>query len=97
MATKIELQKPFEEFPLSEKIEKVEEVVKKEILPMLAMDGGSLDVMDIREGANRDTYIYVKYRGACAACAMAGGATLFAIEETLRKRLGSDRIRVVIL
>jgi Fe-S cluster biogenesis protein NfuA len=97
MATETGTQKPFEELPLSEKIERVEEVVKKEILPMLAMDGGFLEVMDIREGANRDTYIYVKYGGACAACAMAGGATLFAIEETLRKRLGSDRIRVIIL
>jgi NifU-like protein len=83
----------FEELSLKEKIEKIEEVLKKDILPMLAFDGGFAEVVDIREN-NGETHVYIKYGGACAACSSAGGATLFAIEETLRKRLDTDKIRV---
>jgi Fe-S cluster biogenesis protein NfuA len=85
--------KKFEEMNLKEKIEAIEEVIKKEILPMLAFDGGMAEVLDVREN-NGETHVYIRYGGACAACSSAGGATLFAIEETLRKRLDTDKIRV---
>jgi len=83
----------FENLPLKEKIEKIEEVIKKEIAPMLAFDGGYVEVVDVRE-SNGEVHIYIKYGGACAACSAAGGATLFAIEERLRKSLNTDKIRV---
>ncbi|GAX87637.1 NifU-like protein [Lebetimonas natsushimae] len=85
--------KKFEEMNLKEKIEAIEEVIKKDILPMLAFDGGMAEVLDVREN-NGETHVYIRYGGACAACSSAGGATLFAIEETLRKRLDTDKIRV---
>jgi Fe-S cluster biogenesis protein NfuA len=85
--------KKFEEMNLKEKIEAIEEVIKKDILPMLAFDGGMAEVLDVREN-NGETHVYIRYGGACSACSSAGGATLFAIEETLRKRLDTDKIRV---
>ena len=85
--------KKFEEMDLKEKIEAIEEVLKKDIMPMLAFDGGYAEVVDVREN-NGEVHVYIRYGGACAACSSAGGATLFAIEETLRKRLDSDKIRV---
>ena len=88
------MKKKFEEMDLKEKIEAIEEVLKKDIMPMLAFDGGYAEVVDVREGNNGETHIFIRYGGACAACSSAGGATLFAIEETLRKRLDSDKIRV---
>jgi Fe-S cluster biogenesis protein NfuA len=83
----------FDNLSIKEKIEKIEEVLKKDILPMLAFDGGYAEVVDVRE-SNGETHVFIRYGGACAACSSAGGATLFAIEETLRKRLDSDKIRV---
>ncbi|EDM23457.1 NifU family protein [Caminibacter mediatlanticus] len=85
--------KKFEEMSLKEKIEAIEEVLKKDIMPMLAFDGGYAEIVDVRE-SNGETHVYIRYGGACAACSSAGGATLFAIEETLRKRLENDKIRV---
>jgi NifU-like protein len=83
----------FEEMNLKEKIEAIEKVIAKDILPMLAFDGGMAEVIDIRENGG-ETHIFIRYGGACAACSSAGGATLFAIEETLRRNLNTDKIRV---
>ena len=87
------MEKKFEDMSLKEKIEAIEEVLKKDIMPMLAFDGGYAEVIDVRE-SNGETHVFIRYGGACAACSSAGGATLFAIEETLRKRLNTDKIRV---
>ena len=87
------MNKRFEEMNIKEKIEAIEEVLKKDIMPMLAFDGGYAEVLDVREN-NGETHVFIRYGGACAACSSAGGATLFAIEETLRKRLDTDKIRV---
>ena len=83
----------FEEMNLKEKIEAIEQVIQKEILPMLAFDGGMAEVLDVRESGD-ETHIFIRYSGACAACSSAGGATLFAIEEILRKNLNTEKIRV---
>jgi len=83
----------FDEMNLKEKIEAIEKVIQKDILPMLAFDGGMAEVLDVRE-SNGETHVFIRYAGACAACSSAGGATLFAIEETLRRNLNTDKIRV---
>ena len=85
--------KKFEEMDTKEKFEAIEKVLKKDIMPMLAFDGGYAEVLDIKE-SNGETHLFIRYGGACASCSSAGGATLFAIEETLRKRLDTDKIRV---
>ncbi len=83
----------FDEMNLKEKIEAIEKVIQKDILPMLAFDGGMAEVLDVRE-SNGETHVFIRYGGACAACSSAGGATLFAIEETLRRNLNTNKIRV---
>jgi Fe-S cluster biogenesis protein NfuA len=83
----------FENMNLKEKIEAIENVIQKDILPMLAFDGGMAEVLDVRE-SNEETHVFIRYGGACASCSSAGGATLFAIEETLRRNLNTDKIRV---
>jgi len=94
----------FENLQLSEKIEAIEQVVKEKILPLLAFDGGFIQIIDIREGeepdgknGNKITYIYIRYGGACMGCAMASGATLYAIEESLKRELETDKIQVIIV
>ncbi len=87
------MDKKFEEMNLEEKKEAINEVLKKDILPMLAFDGGYAEVLDLKE-SDDETHVFIRYGGACSACSSAGGATLFAIEETLRKNLNTDKIRV---
>ena len=83
----------FKEMNLKEKIEAIEKVIQKDILPMLAFDGGMAEVLDVRESGD-ETHVFIRYGGACAACSSAAGATLFAIEEILRRNLNTDKIRV---
>jgi NifU-like protein len=83
----------FDEMNLTEKLEAIQEVLTKKIQPMLAMDGGGLEVIDVKEAPNGELQLFIRYLGACSSCS-SGGATLFAIEETLRKELDTDFIRV---
>lgn len=85
----------FEQLPLKEKIEQIEEVIKREIQPVLAADGGFVEIVDIKERENGEVEVYLKYGGACSVCSMASGATLFVIEETLRRNLNTQKIRVL--
>lgn len=70
----------------------LEQVLDKEIRPMLAMDGGNIEVIEIKNCDDGKTDIYVRYLGACSGCA-SGDGTLFAIENVLKEKIG-DNIRV---
>ena len=59
---------------------------------MLAMDGGSLELVDIRE-EEAITKVYIRYLGACSTCA-SGGVTLLAIEDELKKHFNTDKIKL---
>jgi NifU-like protein len=83
----------FEKMTLIKKIKAIEEFLDKKIKPMLAMDGGSLELVDIRE-EDGFTKVYVRYLGACATCA-SGGVTLLAIEEELKKHFNTDNIKLI--
>ena len=83
----------FDELDLTHKLENLQKILAQKIQPMLAMDGGGMEVIDVKEAPNGDLQLFIRYVGACATCS-SGGATLFAIEETLRKELDTDKIRV---
>jgi NifU-like protein len=83
----------FAQMTLVQKLKEVEKVIDENIRQMLVMDGGNVEVLDIKEnGANID--IYIKYMGACVGCASANTGTLFAIEDILKKKL-DENIRVL--
>ena len=48
------------EIGLFEKVRRIEEVLDRDIRPMLASDGGGMDLVDLRE-----TELHVQYNGAC--------------------------------
>ncbi|MFT7003365.1 MAG: NifU-like protein [Sulfurimonas sp.] len=78
---------------LVQKIRAVDEVVEEYVRPMLIMDGGDMEVVDIKE--SEEFYdIYIKYLGACSTCATGSTGTLYAIESTLKQNL-DDKIRVM--
>lgn len=83
----------FAQMTLVQKLKEVEKVIDENIRQMLVMDGGNVEILDIKEnGAHID--IYIKYLGACDGCASANTGTLFAIEDILKRKL-DENIRVL--
>ncbi|MBN2824483.1 MAG: iron-sulfur cluster assembly scaffold protein [Campylobacterales bacterium] len=76
-----------------QKVKAVDKVIDEHIRAMLVMDGGNMEILDIKEnGPHID--IYIRYLGACSGCASANTGTLFAIEATLKRELDNN-IRVL--
>ncbi len=83
----------FAQMTLVQKLKDVEKVLDENIRQMLIMDGGNMEVLDIKEnGANID--IYIRYLGACSGCASSSTGTLYAIEAVLKEKL-DESIRVL--
>jgi NifU-like protein len=84
---------PFEDLTVVGQLKMVEAVIDEDIRPMLIMDGGNLEIIDIKsDEGNID--IYIRYLGACSGCASSSTGTLYAIESVLREKL-SSAIRVL--
>ena len=87
-------EKPeFANMSLVQKIRAVDAVVEEYVRPMLVMDGGDMEVVDIKEEGGYYN-IYIKYLGACSTCSTGSTGTLYAIESTLKQNL-DDNIRVM--
>ncbi len=83
----------FAKMTVVQKLKATEKVIDENIRQMLVMDGGDVEILDIKEnGANFD--IYIRYLGACNGCASADTGTLFAIENILKEKLDQN-IRVL--
>jgi len=83
----------FAKMTVVQKLKATEKVIDENIRQMLVMDGGDMEILDIKEnGANFD--IYIRYLGACNGCASADTGTLFAIENVLKEKLDQN-IRVL--
>ena len=83
----------FSQMTVVQKLKTVDKVIDENIRQMLIMDGGDMEILDIKEnGENID--IYIRYLGACNGCASSSTGTLFAIENILKEKL-SDKIRVL--
>jgi NifU-like protein involved in Fe-S cluster formation/Fe-S cluster biogenesis protein NfuA/bacterioferritin-associated ferredoxin len=83
----------FVDMTVVQKLKAVDKVIDENIRQMLIMDGGDMEILDIKEnGANID--IYIRYLGACNGCASSSTGTLFAIENILKEKL-DENIRVL--
>lgn len=83
----------FASMTMVRKLKAVEKVFAEQLRPMLAADGGDVELVDLKE-AGGAWEVYIQYRGACMGCPSAGTNTLSAIEAVLRQRLG-EAIKVV--
>jgi len=83
----------FEDMTLVQQLKAVDAVIDENIRQFLIMDGGNMEVIDIKKS---DDYIdiYIRYLGACNGCASSATGTLYAIESTLKEKL-SKNIRVL--
>ncbi|MFT7824089.1 MAG: iron-sulfur cluster assembly scaffold protein [Sulfurimonas sp.] len=83
----------FAEMTVVQRLKTIEKVIDDNIRQMLVMDGGDMEILDIKEnGANFD--IYIRYLGACSGCASSSTGTLFAIENILKEKV-DENIRVL--
>lgn len=86
-------QSSFDKMTIVQRIKLIDEVLDGEIRPMLAMDGGNMEIIDIKE--NTPHYdIYIRYLGACNGCASGDTGTLYAIESVLKQKV-DENIRVL--
>jgi Fe-S cluster biogenesis protein NfuA len=60
----------------------VEQVVREEIAPLLAMDGAGIEIVSVHDGVVR-----VRLSGACGGCPGSVYAVVMGIEEELRCRV----------
>ena len=82
----------FTQMTLIQKHRAVESVIDKEIRPVLLLDGGNLEVVDMKEHADL-VEIFISYEGACKGCPSSQTFTLQKIEDALKENL-SDKIKV---
>jgi Fe-S cluster biogenesis protein NfuA len=61
---------------------RVEHVLRSDVAPALAIDGASLEVLDIVDGVVR-----LRLNGACAGCPATIMSLVMGIEEELRQRI----------
>jgi NifU-like protein len=86
------VEKDFKSMNLIQKHRAVERVLDERVRNMLASDGGSIEVVDMKAG-DSTTEVYIHFEGACAHCPSSTTGTLDAITLQLQQNLDPD-IRV---
>ncbi|HEX2957945.1 MAG TPA: Fe-S cluster assembly protein NifU [Chitinispirillaceae bacterium] len=79
-------EQPKKKLTLLQKIDRVREVLKNDVNPVLAKDGGSCELLDIEN----DT-VTVRLQGHCSGCAFSS-MTLVSVVERKIKELVSDEL-----
>ena len=74
--------KTFAQMTLVEKIRKIEQVLESDVRPMLTMDGGSAELVDVN-----GTVVKVRLVGMCSGCAGAAGTLKHVIEKALQEKV----------
>jgi NifU-like protein len=70
-----------------QKVIKVQEIIDKEIKPLLEQDGGSIELIDIK-----DHVVVVRLKGRCASCPTASVTLKHTVEGKLREFLSPELI-----
>ena len=84
----------FKAMTMVQKVKAIDKIIDENIRPMLMMDGGNMEIIDIKETSDGFIDVYIRYLGACSGCGSAVSGTLFAIESILQENLSQD-IRVL--
>lgn len=57
----------------------VTSIVDSKIAPMLARDGGAIELLDIIDGR-----VFIQLKGACVGCSASGSTLKFIVEKELK-------------
>lgn len=68
-----------------QKIDKIRKVLAEDVAPILELDGGSCELVDV-DGNN----VYVALKGHCAGCAFSGQTLQGVVEKKLREKVLPD-------
>ncbi len=63
----------------------VSNIIKTKIAPMLAKDGGAIELKNIKDGK-----VYIQLQGACVGCAASGSTLKFIVEKELKEAIHPD-------
>lgn len=63
----------------------VSSIIKTKIAPMLARDGGAIQLLDIR-----DARVFVQLQGSCVGCSASGSTLKFVVEKELKAAIHPD-------
>ncbi|MDH4183505.1 MAG: NifU family protein [Nitrospinota bacterium] len=69
--------------PKSEQIAMIERVIDNEIRGALQVDGGDIEIVDIKNGWD----IYAEFKGACTSCSASVGSTFLVVENVIKNKL----------
>lgn len=84
----------FKDMTMVQKVKSIDKVIDDNVRPMLMMDGGDMEILDIKDSSDGHIDVYIRYLGACSGCASGATGTLYAIESILQEQLDSH-IRVL--
>lgn len=84
----------FDELSIVQKLRLIEDKLNQEVRPMLVLDGGDMEIVDLKEDDDGTLLLFIQYLGACNGCPSASTGTLMAIQQYLNVKI-SDRIEVI--
>ncbi|MDH5511233.1 MAG: NifU family protein [Nitrospinota bacterium] len=73
-----------------ERIQLVIEAIDGQVRDALAVDGGGIDILDIRDDWN----VYAEFQGTCSSCSASIGSTFIAVENVIKTRV-NERLTLV--
>lgn len=65
--------------------EPVNNIISTKIAPMLAQDGGAIQLLKIK-----DASVYIQLQGACVGCAASNSTLKFIVEKNLKELIHPD-------
>lgn len=65
--------------------EPVNNIISKKIAPMLARDGGAIELLDIK-----NSKVFIQLKGACVGCSASGSTLKYIVEKELKSAIHPD-------
>ena len=74
-------------FPFNDEdlFDPVKNIISKKISPMLARDGGAIELLDIKNAK-----VYIQLKGACVGCSASGSTLKYVVEKELKSAIHPD-------
>lgn len=63
----------------------VKNIIDNKVSPMLARDGGAIELIDIKNGR-----VFVQLKGACIGCSASSGTLKYVVEKELKEAIHPD-------
>ncbi len=67
----------------------VKNIIDTKVAPMMARDGGAIELLDIKAGR-----VFVQLKGSCVGCAASSGTLKFVVEKELKEAIHPELIIV---